>query len=126
MTDDELKELQVSRDLCRSLLKGINLEISAKKSELNELLIKWEKLNNEFRYYDRQIAEATKVVKLKSAYNPKPPTSNGISSRMAKELLEALGIPVVSKASEVPSVKEKIEDLTDSVSILEIMIGEEG
>lgn len=125
MTEEELQDLVISRDMCKTVLKSINLEIAAKKLELAELIAKWEGPYKEFVLLDRVIANATKVRVIKSTYEYKPPAA--ITPKTAREMLEALGVTVESKTSlEEPLIQDEERDLLDSIGTLEAIMEAEG
>lgn len=124
MTTEELEYLKLTRDLKKSSLKNISYEMSTLRAQLKSLSEKWEELNKEYSFLDRKIAEATKVRVIASTYNPRPPQT--MTSRTAKEFLEALGIPLEEDTE--PSEEPPLEpgDVIEAISTLESLCEDGG
>lgn len=124
MTEEEIKELKISRDLKKNILKAYSHEMSILRSQLKSLSDKWEELNKEYALIDRKIAEATKVRVIASTYNPRPPQT--ITSQTAKEFLNALGIPLEEEVESTEDSNLEPGDVTEALSTLESLCIDEG
>ena len=114
----------LARDVKKGILKSLSQEMSILRSQLKSLSEKWEDLNKEYSFLDRKIAEATKVRVIASTYNPRPPRT--MTSRTAKEFLEALGIPLEEDTE--PSEEPPLEpgDVIEAISTLESLCEDGG
>jgi hypothetical protein len=118
---ESLEELEADREIYRTLLKGLNLDISKRKLELKELLDRWEVLNKEYSILDRAIADRTKVTILKTKYAPRDPKT--MTAKGAQEMLALLGVSLDAEEPEEPQYEEEL-DVAGSLEILEGLISE--
>ena len=124
MTTEELADLKLARDVKKGILKSLSHEMSILRTQLKSLSEKWEEFNKDYSLLDRKIAEATKVRVIASTYNPRPPQT--MTSRTAKEFLEALGIPLEEDTE--PSEEPPLEpgDVIEAISTLESLCEDGG
>lgn len=119
MNTEELEDLKALRDIQKNILKSLNFEMSFLRGQLKSLVERWDVVNKEYTFLDRKIAEASKVRVIASTYNPRPPQT--MTAKMARELLEALGIPESYPKAIDEDLSLQEGDVMDAISTLEIM-----
>jgi hypothetical protein len=118
---ESLEELEAKREILRTLLKGLNLDISKRKLELRELLERWEVLDKEFRVLDRMIADQTKVKIIPSKYAPRDPKV--MTAKSAQEMLALLGIPAEPESDYEEPEPETYEPIDEGdIDMLQALI----
>lgn len=124
MTTEELEALKLSRDVKKGILKSLSHEMSILRTQLKSLSEKWEEFNKDYSLLDRKIAEATKVRVIASTYNPRPPQT--MTSRTAKEFLDALGIPLEEDTDYPEDSDIEPGDVIEAISTLESLCEDGG
>lgn len=114
MTEEEILDLEVEKELYKEILRGLNIKLSSARHTLKELESRWGEVEKEYERLDRLIAMETKRIFLPSKVAaPK----KEISASEAATLLALL------EANIKPLKKE--EDPTDLIDEVEEILFEE-
>ena len=114
MTEEEILDLEVEKELYKEILRGLNIKLSSARHTLKELESRWADVEKEYERLDRLIAMETKRVIL-------PSKATAYKKEMSAS--EAATLLALLSANVVPIKKE--EDATDAIDEIEDIYEEE-
>lgn len=114
MTEEEIKDLEIEKELYREILRGLNIKLSSARHTLKELESRWAEVEKEYERLDRLIAMETKRVIL---------PSKATAHKKEMSASDAATLLALLSANVVPIKKE--EDVTDAIDEIEDIYEEE-